>query len=109
MAKRLNGARFTTHAARAKIAEGVHWRGLDVQVHLGYRRGKRGGVWLVRWRVGAGYKQASPGPADDEILQGIFSFATATKAAQEPLASGRRSDERDWHWCTIEQEFARRC
>lgn len=61
-------------------------------MHLGYRRGKRGGVWLVRWRVGAGYKQAPLGPADDEISEGTLSFATAIRAAREHVEAARREE-----------------
>ncbi len=92
MAKTLKEAPLTTRAARAKLPEGVHWRGVDTQVHLGYRRGKRGGVWLVRWRVSVGYKQAPLGPADDEILEGTLSFAAAIKAAREYVEVARREE-----------------
>lgn len=66
-----------------QITECVHWRDVDRQVHLGYRRGKRGGVWLVRWRVSVGYRQARLGPAGDEILEGTLSVAAAIKAARD--------------------------
>lgn len=63
---------------------------MDREVHLGYRKGKRGGVWLVRWRNGAGYKQAAIGTADDTIKAGNLSFQAAEKAAREVVERERR-------------------
>ena len=68
MAKTLTEAQITTAKARARLGAGVHWRRLDAEAHLGYRQGKRSGVWFVRWRNhyhGANYKQAPVGPAND--------------------------------------------
>lgn len=82
MAKTLNEAKLTTRNARAQLAVGLYWRGLDQEVHLGYRKAKRGGVWLVRWRNGSGYRQARIGGADDVIVVGTLSFEAAVKAAR---------------------------
>ncbi|MER9167698.1 tyrosine-type recombinase/integrase [Mesorhizobium australicum] len=82
MAKTLVEAKITTPSARKDLPVGLHWRGLDREVHLGYRKGKRGGVWLVRWRNGIGYKQAAIGNADDSIKAGNLSFQAAEKAAR---------------------------
>lgn len=92
MAKTLKEAQLTTRNARAKLPAGLHWRGIDAEVHLGYRKGKRGGVWLARWRNGAGYRQAPLGAADDEISEGTLSFADAVKATRERVESARRED-----------------
>jgi integrase len=83
MAKTLRESPLTTRNARAKLPEGLHWRGIDADTHLGYRRGKRGGVWLVRWRHGMGYRQEKLGTADDEIAEGTFDYAAAVRAARE--------------------------
>jgi hypothetical protein len=56
MAKTLAEAKITTREQRRKLPVGVHWRGIDPNVHLGYRRGKRGGSWLVRWYDGKKYQ-----------------------------------------------------
>lgn len=90
MAKNLQEAALTTRGARAKLAEGLHWRGVDAETHLGYRKGKRAGVWLVRWRNGAGYRQASLGTADDHITEGTLTFADAVKAARSHVEQARR-------------------
>ncbi|AZO11223.1 site-specific integrase [Mesorhizobium sp. M3A.F.Ca.ET.080.04.2.1] len=68
MSKTLREAPLTTPNARKGLAEGVHWRGVSAEVHLGYRKGKRAGRWLVRWRLPDGrYKQDGLGAADDGI------------------------------------------
>lgn len=89
MAKTLKEAAITTRNARAKLAAGLHWRGIDPEVHLGYRKGKRGGVWLVRWRNGAGYKQETIATADDEIDEGTLDYNAAIRAAREVVEKAR--------------------
>lgn len=89
MAKTLKEAPITTRNARAKLAAGLHWRGIDPEVHLGYRKGKRGGVWLVRWRNGAGYKQAPIGTADDELDEGTLDYNAAIRTAREVVEKAR--------------------
>ncbi|MER8531687.1 site-specific integrase [Mesorhizobium sp. M1005] len=68
MSKTLREASLTTPNARKDLSEGVHWRGVSAEVHLGYRKGKRVGRWLVRWRLPDGrYKQDGLGAADDGL------------------------------------------
>lgn len=92
MGKRLIEAPVTTKNARASLVPGVHWRAIDPDVHLGYRKSKRGGNWIVRWRHGAGYRQAPLGTADD-IFEGdgvnVMNFAQATTAARAYVANAR--------------------
>ena len=69
MSKTLTETALSTRNARKGLPEGVHWRGLNPDVHLGYRKQKRGGRWLVRWyQGGQKYKQATIGTADDGNL-----------------------------------------
>lgn len=90
MAKTLKEAPLTTRNARSKLLPGVHWRGIDPEVHLGYRKGRRGGSWLVRWRHGKGYRQAPLGTADDAMTgEGTLSFDEARQAANERVQSAR--------------------
>ena len=89
LAKTLKEASVTTRNARKTLPEGVHWRGIDPEVHLGYRKGVRGGVWLVRWRNGPGYKQSKLGTADDEIVSGTLDYNAAVKAAREAVEQER--------------------
>lgn len=90
MAKTLSEAAITTKNARTKLEPGIHWRGIDPDVHLGYRKGKRGGVWLVRWRKGAGYCQEGLGTADDQIAEGALDFDGAVRAARDKVVRRRR-------------------
>ena len=92
MAKTLSESPMTTRSARDKLAPGVHWRGIDSGVHLGYRRGRRGGEWMVRWRAGAGYKREGIGAADDVLAadgQQTLSFDQALAAARRAVELGR--------------------
>lgn len=97
MSKTLNEAALSTPNARKALPEGNHWRGLNADVHLGYRKQKRGGRWMVRWYRGdQKYKQTSIGTADDGKMEAngvdCLSFEQAkTKAAK--VASQGRADE----------------
>lgn len=91
MAKTLLEAQITTAKARSKLAVGVHWRRLDAEAHLGYRKGRRSGIWFVRWRNhydGANYKQTSIGIANDindKLTEGTLTFEQAAKHAREQV------------------------
>lgn len=89
MAKTLQETPITTPNARAKLAPGIYWRRLDSDVHLGCRRGKRAGKWVVRWRVGRGYQQAPLGTADDALKEGTLSFSAAEKVARAYVEDAR--------------------
>ena len=95
MAKTLTETQITTARARCRLAFGVHWRRLDAESHLGYRRGKRSGVWFVRWRNhhdGANYKQAPVGVANDvndKPAKGALTFEQAVTLARELVTRSR--------------------
>jgi integrase len=95
MSKTLTEAQVTTAKARFRLELGVHWRRLDAEAHLGYRKGKLSGVWFVRWRnhhKGANYKQAPVGIANDvndKPAAGTLTFEQAKKAAVEAVARAR--------------------
>ena len=95
MSKALIEAQITTAKARSRLEPGVHWRRLDAEAHLGYRKGKRGGIWLVRWRnhhEGASYKQAPVGTANDvndRPAAGVLTFQQANKTAGDAVALAR--------------------
>ncbi|MEJ5085698.1 tyrosine-type recombinase/integrase [Brucella pseudogrignonensis] len=91
MAKTLKEAPITTRNARSKLSGGTHWRSIDPDTHLGYRKSKRGGRWLVRWYVGdQRYQQTTLATADDEIAAGNLSFDDAIKAARAHVESARK-------------------
>ncbi|MBR0969707.1 tyrosine-type recombinase/integrase [Bradyrhizobium japonicum] len=95
MSKALIEAQITTAKARSRLEPGVHWRRLDAEAHLGYRKGKQSGVWLVRWRnhhEGASYKQTTIGAANDvndKPAVGVLTFQQANKTAGDAVARAR--------------------
>jgi integrase len=89
MANTLKEAPITSANSRAKLSPGLHWKGIDPEVHLGYRKGRRGGVWLVRWRKATGYRQVPIGTADDVIKEGTLDFKAAVKKARDQVATAR--------------------
>lgn len=101
MGRAVEEAAVTTRNARARLGPGLHWRSVGPEVHLGYRKGVRGGRWVVRWRDADGaYRQETIGAADDAIEadgEATFSFAQADRRARA-LVEERRADakaERD--------------
>ncbi len=96
MAGALKEVRMSTRGARALLPAGLHWRQLDGDIHLGYRKHGAGGVWLVRWYIGSGnYHRAVLGLADDIIAEGNLSFDQAAKKGREFVASKRASRRRE--------------
>jgi integrase len=91
MAKVLTETAITTRNARAKLDPGLYWKGIDPETHLGYRKGKHGGTWLVRWRQRPGYRQAPLGPADDKIAEGTLSYDAACRAARDKVEEERKA------------------
>lgn len=89
MSKTLTESPLTTRNARASLPFGMHWRRIDPDTHLGYRKGKRAGVWLVRWRCGKGYRQVPLGAADDAIKAGTLAFEAAMKEARAVVEKAR--------------------
>ncbi|ODT22162.1 MAG: hypothetical protein ABS35_15515 [Kaistia sp. SCN 65-12] len=97
MSRTLVEAALSTENARKALPEGTHWRGINADVHLGYRKQKRGGKWLVRWYQGAQkYKQETIGTADDGKLQAdgvtCLNYEQA-KGQAVRVVSLRRADE----------------
>ena len=103
MAKPLTEVDIQTRTARRRLGPGVYWRGIDSGVHLGYRRAALGGVWLVRWRHGAGYRRELLGDADDEIATGTLDFDSALRKARETveLVRARQAVERSGPIATV--------
>ncbi|MFL9824101.1 integrase [Rhodoplanes sp. SY1] len=96
MARTLVEAALTTATARARLGQATHWRALDPDVHLGYRKGARGGRWLVRWRNRGGrYRQTVIATADDALPAdggNVLSFSQAVTRARD-LVVRHRADE----------------
>lgn len=93
MAQTLTEAKITTRTARLKLKPGVHWREIDsgAHIHLGYRKGPKGGRWLVRWYAGdQRYKQRTLSGAADDTMDAdgaaILAYAEAERAARQTVA-----------------------
>lgn len=94
MAKTVRDSKLDSPAARErlKVRGKPYYRAIDTGLHLGYRRGKTGGKWVVRIYVGAEkYEVATIGSADDrQAADGqILSFSQAQAKAREIAASAR--------------------
>ena len=57
-----------TARLRLKLCSKPYYRAIDTGLHLGYRKGKTGGKWVMRWYVGNQvYRVETIGTADDVI------------------------------------------
>lgn len=94
MPKVLTESKMTTRSARSALPAGLHWRAIDPEIHLGYRKAVRGGRWLVRWYGGdQKYQQKALGVADDIVAEGTLSYEAALKAAKETVELSRKLAE----------------
>jgi integrase len=68
MARMVRDANLETRTARGRLkANGKpYWRAIDPGLHVGYRKGKTGGKWVMRWYAGEGdYRVETIATADD--------------------------------------------
>ncbi len=88
MARVIGDAAITTRAARArlKVRKEPYWRGLDVNLHLGYRAAKHGGEWIIRFAGKAKYERKVIGKADDELAADALDYAAACRRGRETYA-----------------------
>jgi integrase len=97
MPRQVKDAKLQTRTARAKLKRQSkpRFREIDPGLHLGYRKGKTGGKWLVRIYLGDGvYRNQTFATADDNAdADGVFVLtygeaqAKARAIAQEVLAA----------------------
>ncbi len=93
MARTVRDTKLETRTARAKLAVRgkPYYKALDPGLHLGYRRGKRGGKWVVRWLDGKNsYKVATIAIADDKADpdgEDVLNFSQAQAKARARVAS----------------------
>lgn len=96
MPRTLKEAQITTRNARRGLPKGIHWRRIDADVHLGYRRGAKSGQWLLRWYLGDGsYKHVPLGVADDVLPEGTLSYDDACKRARAHVVEVRARETRE--------------
>jgi len=97
MARTVRDARLETRTARAALKPSgkPYYRAIDEGLHLGYRRGKAAGKWVMRRHVGGKkvYEVETIGTADDTIDAdgaAVLSFAQAQAMARQRFVGGRR-------------------
>jgi integrase len=92
MSKTVRERKFDSPAARAKLKSSgkPYWRSIDPGLHLGYRKGLAGGVWVVRRYLGnEQYSVETIGPADDHSTANdcsVLDFFQAQRRAREVAA-----------------------
>ena len=98
MARTVRDAKLETRTARAllKSAAKPYFRAIEQGLHLGYRKGKVGGVWVMRRYLGdQGYSVEKLGIADDTLdADGatILTFAEAQGIARKLFTERGRVD-----------------
>jgi integrase len=96
MARRVRDKDIETREARRKLklSGKPHWKAIGLGLHVGYRKGRRGGVWVVRrYCGGQRYKVESIALADDiENANGVevLDFWQAQTLAREMRTPGAR-------------------
>ena len=86
MGRRVRDARLDTREARLRLKahHEPYWRLIHEGLHLGYRKGARGGAWIVRVFHEGKYRKESFANSDDQQdanYKGILSFAQAQAEA----------------------------
>ena len=98
MARTVRDAKLETRTARGQLkpATKPYFRAIDTGLHLGYRKGKTGGVWVMRRYLGdQGYSVEKIGTADDTLdADGatILTFAQAQGIARKLFTERGRVD-----------------
>ena len=83
MGRQVRDYKLGTREARSKLAKqhNPYWREITPGLHIGYRKGERGGVWIARKYMDDGkYRKWKLGTADDTVDSDgveVLSFAEA--------------------------------
>ena len=88
MPRAIQDARIQTRTAREKLRPSPtpYYRDLEPGIHVGYRKGKRAGKWVVRTLVGDRYQVATIGTADDKAAADgvkVLDWSQAVEIARE--------------------------
>jgi integrase len=96
VARTVRDQNLETRSARGRLKPSPkpYYRSIDPGLHLGYRKGKNGGRWVVRWYVGdQDYKTETIANADDVADAdgvAILNFAQAQGVAREMRSRAAR-------------------
>jgi hypothetical protein len=96
MARTVRDQNLETRSARGRLKPSPkpYYRTIDPGLHLGYRRGRNGGRWVVRWYIGdQDYKTETIANADDIADAdgtATLNFAQAQRVAREMRARAAR-------------------
>ncbi|GAN78093.1 tyrosine-type recombinase/integrase [Acidisphaera rubrifaciens] len=96
MARTVRDANLETRTARARLkpAGKPYYRAIDEGLHLGYRKGKTAGKWVMRWYIGdQTYRTEAIATADDTLdADGaeVLTFAQAQAVARTRFVEQRR-------------------
>lgn len=101
MGRLVRDFRLETREARSrlKIRHEPYWRLLNESVHLGYRKGDRGGIWHVRIFYNGKYVKRSIGAADDFAEANGNSISNYSQAQEQ----ARKIAEKVLHGNTINE------
>ena len=100
MARRVRDKDIETREARRKLKQSAkpYWRSIGKGLHVGFRKGKTGGVWVVRHYIGnQHYKVETIATADDiedadgERVLDFWQAQEAARAIRPAVGSGGRS------------------
>ncbi len=111
---------LNTRTARERLQarNQCYWRGMGAGAALGYRKGPRGGSWVVRVvdaTLGGKYRQQALGSADDTLKADgakILDFRQAEGLAREwiarrnRIAAGLEAEAAPASPCTVEEAIA---
>jgi integrase len=103
VARTIRHAKLDSRTARAQLAirGNPYWHPLARGRALGYRKGRKGGTWVAKYRAADGGRaETLLGPADDALdadTSAVLTFAAAQAAARDWFAlldrnAGRRPD-----------------
>jgi len=89
MGRQVRDAKLSTREARSRLKtqHQPYWREITPGLHIGYRKGRRGGIWIARQYIGSRkYRKWRLGVADDIVDangEEILSFAQADARARK--------------------------
>jgi integrase len=97
MGRKVKDTTLDTREARRKLKlrHEPYWRLIDAGLHLGYRKGPRGGIWLARLARGGAYKKKALGSAND-ILDADADTVLDFSQAQKKVEDGYVHDDNAW-------------